>query len=111
MSSSKRYTVADMLALKGQRQITMLYVDTVDEAAAAAAAGIDMLSIIQPVWTAEMRAAAGACFVQVGLLYGELAPTRTICALRMPRCGSAATAATAPPVWTPSAACGPKASR
>jgi 3-methyl-2-oxobutanoate hydroxymethyltransferase len=72
MSSSKRSTVADMLALKGQRQITMLYVDTLDEAAAAAAAGIDMLSIIQPVWTAEMRAAAGACFVQVGLLYGEL---------------------------------------
>jgi len=72
MSGSRRYTVADLMALKGQRQITMLYVDTLDEAAAAAAAGIDMLSIIQPVWTAEMRAAAGACFVQVGLLYGEL---------------------------------------
>lgn len=65
-------TVADMLALKGKRQLTMLFVDTVDEAAAANAAGIDMLSIIQPVWTPEMREAAGDCFVQVGLLYGDL---------------------------------------
>lgn len=65
-------SVADMLAMKGKRQMTMLYVDTVEEAAAANAAGIDMLSIIQPVWTPEMREAAGSCFVQVGLLYGDL---------------------------------------
>jgi 3-methyl-2-oxobutanoate hydroxymethyltransferase len=58
--------------MKGKRQLSMLYVDTPDEAAAAAAAGIDMLSIIDPVWTPEMREAAGNCFVQVGLLYGEL---------------------------------------
>lgn len=68
----KRLTVADLLALKGKRQLTMLYVDTLDEAAAASAAGIDMLSIIDPVWTPEMRTAAGECFVQVGLLYGQL---------------------------------------
>lgn len=68
----KRPTVADIRAQKGKRQLTMLYIDTPDEAAAAAAAGIDMLSIIDPVWTPEMRAAAGDCFVQVGLLYGEL---------------------------------------
>ena len=67
-----RPTVADIRALKGKRTLTMLYVDTPDEAAAAAEAGIDMLSIIDPVWTPEMRDAAGACFVQVGLLYGEL---------------------------------------
>lgn len=67
-----RPTVADIRALKGKRQLSMLYVDTPDEAAAAAAAGIDMLSIIDPVWTPEMREAAGDCFVQVGLLYGEL---------------------------------------
>ena len=65
-------TVADMLAMKGKGQMSMLYVDTVEEAAAANAAGIDMLSIIQPVWTPEMREAAGSCFVQVGLLYGDL---------------------------------------
>lgn len=69
---NKRPTVADMLALKGKRQIKMLFVDTVEEAAAANEAGIDMLSIIDPVWTPEMRAAAGNCFVQVGLLYGQL---------------------------------------
>ena len=69
---TNRKTVADLRALKGKRQLTMLYVETLDEARAAAAAGIDMLSIIQPVWTPEMRAAAGDCFVQVGLLYGEL---------------------------------------
>lgn len=67
-----RPTVADIRALKGKRTLTMLYVETPDEAAAAAEAGIDMLSIIDPLWTPEIREAAGTCFVQVGLLYGEL---------------------------------------
>jgi len=61
-----------MLALKGKRQISMLFVDKVEEAAAASAAGIDMLSIVRSVWTEEMREAAGQCFVQVGLVYGDL---------------------------------------
>ncbi|MGQ0485891.1 MAG: 3-methyl-2-oxobutanoate hydroxymethyltransferase [Hyphomicrobiales bacterium] len=72
MNRANRMTVADLRALKGKRQLTMLYVDTLEEAAAANAAGIDMLSIIDPVWTPAMREAAGKCFVQVGLLYGEL---------------------------------------
>ena len=67
-----RLTVADLRALKGKRQLTMLFVDTPEEAAAASAAGIDLLSIIDPVWTPAMREAAGDCFVQVGLLYGQL---------------------------------------
>ncbi len=75
MARSARLTVKDLRDLKGKRQLTMLFVDTVDEAAAAAAAGIDILSIIQPVWTPQMREAAGACFVQVGLMYGELVTT------------------------------------
>ncbi len=66
-----RMTVADLRAAKGRRVLTMLYVETEDEAAAAAAAGVDVLSIIAPLWTPAMRAAAGDCFVQVGLLYGE----------------------------------------
>ncbi len=53
----------------------MLYVEFSEEARSAATADIDMLSIITPVWTREMRAAAGDCFVQVGPLYGELATT------------------------------------
>jgi 3-methyl-2-oxobutanoate hydroxymethyltransferase len=68
---SKRRTVADMLALKGKQQIKMLFVESVEEAAAANAAGIDMLSIIEPIWTPEMRSAAGNCVVQVGLIYGD----------------------------------------
>jgi len=73
MKKHNRMTVADLRAQKGKRQMTMLFVETPDEAAAAAAAGIDLLSIIAPIWTPEMREAAGDCFVQVGLLYGELA--------------------------------------
>jgi len=67
-----RRTVADLQALKGTRQLTMLYVDTLDEAAAASVAGIELLSIPDSVWTPGMREAAGDCFVQVGLIPGEL---------------------------------------
>ena len=70
-----RMTIADLRAAKGQRMLSMLYVDTLEEAAAAAAAGVDVLSIIAPVWTPQMREAAGDCFVQVGLLYGALITT------------------------------------
>jgi 3-methyl-2-oxobutanoate hydroxymethyltransferase len=61
-----------MRALKGKRQITMLFVDQIEEAAAASEAGVDMLSIVSAVWTEEMREAAGDCFVQVGLVYRDL---------------------------------------
>ena len=70
-----RPTVADIRALKGVRQLSMLFVDTLEEARAAAEAGIDLLSIIDPIWAPEMREAAGDCFVQVGLVYGELITT------------------------------------
>ncbi len=66
-----RNTVADLRAMKGKRQISMLCVDTLDEARAADAAGIDTLSVDENLWTSEMREAAGNCFVQVGLIYGE----------------------------------------
>jgi 3-methyl-2-oxobutanoate hydroxymethyltransferase len=68
---STRPTVADMRAMKARGQkISMLYVTTLEEAAAAAAAGIHMLSIEGRFFSPEMRAAAGDCFVQVGLPYG-----------------------------------------
>jgi len=68
MKKNNRMTVADLRAQKGKRQMSMLFVETPDEAAAAALAGIDVLSIIDPRWTPEMREAAGDCFVQVGLI-------------------------------------------
>ena len=68
---SKRPTVADIRAMKASgRKISMLYVTTPDEAAAADEAGVDMLSIEGRFFNPEMRAAAGRCFVQVGLPYG-----------------------------------------
>ena len=66
-----RPTVADIRAARGKRKLTMLYVSSPEEAAAAAEAGIDMLSI-DTNWSPEMREAAGDCFVQVGLNYREL---------------------------------------
>lgn len=63
--------VEDIRAMKRRgEKISMLYVSTHDEAAAAAAAGIHMLSIEGRFFDAEMRVAAGDCFVQVGLPYG-----------------------------------------
>lgn len=66
-----RPTVADIRAMKARGQkISMLYVTTLEEAAAAEAAGVHMLSIEGRFFSPEMRAAAGRCFVQVGLPYG-----------------------------------------
>ena len=66
-----RPSVADIRAMKTRGQkISMLYVTTPEEAEAAAAAGIDMLSIEGRFFTPSMREAAGRCFVQVGLPYG-----------------------------------------
>jgi 3-methyl-2-oxobutanoate hydroxymethyltransferase len=67
----RRPHVADLRAMKARGEtIAMLYVTTPDEAAAAAAAGITMLSIEGRFFDAAMREAAGDCFVQVGLPYG-----------------------------------------
>ena len=72
MFDRNRRTVADMRAMKANGQkITMLYVQTLEEAAAADRAGIDMLSIEARFFSPEMREAAGKCFVQVGLPYGQ----------------------------------------
>jgi len=70
-----RMTVAEMLADKGKRQYSMIHIEDLNEARAANAAGIDLLSIEQPIWSPEMREAADDCFVFVGLLYGQLVTT------------------------------------
>ena len=69
------------------QKISMLYVTTLDEAAAADAAGIDMLSIESRFFSPEMREAAGRCFVQVGLPfgpYGDACHRRGLPARRLP---------------------------
>jgi 3-methyl-2-oxobutanoate hydroxymethyltransferase len=68
-------TVADLRTGKGGRQLSMLHVTTLDEAVAAHAAGIDLLSIVGPLWGRGFRAAAPDAFVCVGLLYGQLVTT------------------------------------
>jgi 3-methyl-2-oxobutanoate hydroxymethyltransferase len=71
LTKHARLTVHDLRKLKGKRQLTMLFVETPEEAAAASAAGIDILSIVEHLWSPSMREAAGDCFVQVGLIYGQ----------------------------------------
>ena len=71
LTKHDRLTVHDLRKLKGKRQLTMLFVETPEEAAAASAAGIDILSIVEHLWSPAMREAAGDCFVQVGLIYGQ----------------------------------------
>jgi len=71
VTRNARPTVADIRAMKARgEKISMLYVTTLEEAAAAAAAGITMLSIEARFFSPAMREAAGDCFVQVGLPYG-----------------------------------------
>ena len=97
-----RPTVADMRAMKARGQkISMLYVTNFEEAAAAAAAGINMLSIEGRFMSPEMREAAGDCFIQVGLPYGpfgDLASAEDYlrAAFHFMRM---VTASTVPPLW------------
>jgi len=66
----ERPTVADLLACKGKRQLTQVYVRTVEEAAAAEAAGVDMINLAGEALTPEFRNAMPRAFVTVGLEYG-----------------------------------------
>jgi 3-methyl-2-oxobutanoate hydroxymethyltransferase len=71
----ERVTVAELLAGKGTRQVSMLNVKSLDETAAAHAAGIDLLSIHLDTWSPAYRDAAPDAFVCVGLPYGVLVTT------------------------------------
>ena len=68
---SNRPTVADILALKGVRQLSMLRVETVEEAEAADKAGIDMVSVPPALLTPSFREAAPSVFAVPGLEYGD----------------------------------------
>ncbi|MGH6893095.1 MAG: 3-methyl-2-oxobutanoate hydroxymethyltransferase [Dongiaceae bacterium] len=67
----KRPTVADVLALKGKRQLSMLRVETLEEAEAAQKAGIDMLSVPPRLLGPAFREAVPTCFAFPGLEYGD----------------------------------------
>lgn len=72
MTKSYRPTVADLLALKGKRQLGMLRVLTLDEAAAAETAGIEMVSVPPSLLGPEFREAAPSVFAIPGLEYGDI---------------------------------------
>jgi 3-methyl-2-oxobutanoate hydroxymethyltransferase len=63
----KKLTIKDIFDLKGVRQLTEVYVGTPNEAAAAEAAGIDMLMTSLPNEMAVMRKAAPNTFMAFGI--------------------------------------------
>lgn len=68
---SRRPTVADLLSMKGSRQLTMLRVTSLEEADAAQRAGIDLLSVPPSLLGPAFREAAPSCFAFPGLEYGD----------------------------------------
>src|ERR1700678_667758 len=75
MIKNKRPTVADLRALKGRRVLSQVLVRSVDEAAAAAEAGIEMITVEENNWSPAYRQAAPNPFATVGLSYGVLVTT------------------------------------
>ena len=71
MQKHQRPTIADLRAIKGQRQLTMLRVETLEEAAAAQQAGIDLLSVPPALLGPAFRDVAPDCFAIPGLEYGD----------------------------------------
>ncbi|MEY4758352.1 MAG: hypothetical protein RJA34_3250 [Pseudomonadota bacterium] len=71
MKKDHRPTIADLRALKGQRQLSMLRVETLDEAQAAQQAGVDMLSVPPALLGPAFREAAPTVFAIPGLEYGD----------------------------------------
>lgn len=67
----RRPTVADLLAIKGKRQLSMLRVETLEEAEAAQKAGIDLLSVPPALLGPAFREAVPTCFAFPGLEYGD----------------------------------------
>lgn len=67
----KRPTVADLLSLKGKRQLSMLRVETLEEAEAAEKAGIDMLSIPFEILDPQFREACPTVFAMPGRAPGH----------------------------------------
>lgn len=74
MNNRKRLTVADLRTLKGKRQLSMLRVESLEEAAAAEQAGIDMISVPPPLLDQpSFKDAAPTIFCVTSLSYGIFA--------------------------------------
>jgi 3-methyl-2-oxobutanoate hydroxymethyltransferase len=71
MKKHHRPTIADLQALKGKRQLSMLRVETLDEAHAADQAHIDLLSVPPALLGPAFREASPNCFTIPGLEYGD----------------------------------------
>jgi 3-methyl-2-oxobutanoate hydroxymethyltransferase len=71
----RKPTVADLLETRHTCQRTSLFVTTVDEIAAAEAAGIDMVTTGDDLMSDAMRAAAPTTFIIAALAYGRLVTT------------------------------------
>lgn len=73
MEKVERMTVADLLALRGKRQVAMIRVDTLEEAEAAEKAGIDLASVSpEPMLDPNFRDAAPSLFAIPGVNFFEL---------------------------------------
>lgn len=76
MSRSHRLTVADLRALKGERQLSMLRVESLQEAEAAERAGIDMVSVPpEMMLDPDFRDAAPTVFAIPGANFYEIGTT------------------------------------
>lgn len=69
---TRALTVADLKTTKGKRQLLVLHVDTVAEAAAAEEAGIEVLTCDAGDELPKVRAAAPHAFIQAGLPQGMI---------------------------------------
>lgn len=72
MDARDRLTVADLLASRGTTQHLNIYVEDADEAAAAAAAGVTMLTAGAAYMNTAIRDAAPRCFINSGYGFGVL---------------------------------------
>jgi 3-methyl-2-oxobutanoate hydroxymethyltransferase len=84
-SKRKKLTIRDLIEGRGVVQRTNIFAGTADEAAAAQAAGIDIITVDGRVLTPEIRRACSDTFVIGGLAFGHLTTTddylRAACAL------------------------------
>ena len=68
--SRTKPTVADLLAGKGKRQLTDIFVLSVEEVRAAEEAGLDMMCLPDEMMSREVREAAPTTFIIAALAYG-----------------------------------------